>query len=176
MSLERHHLKEYKYEGFELEQACLGHKINWKEIFKKQGISEERLTHEGLFEAYEKFYPLNPQIPQKKWGKDLFNLVADKLQLDLENPEELKFINVLGTRLDRKGIDCYFSFKNPKTEKEASLGIDLSGNPKKDEWKAHVIQEEDIELDPKNIEYIPKLDAIAEKIAYKLKDKTELIH
>ena len=35
-----------------------------KEIFKKQGISEEKLTHDGLFKAYERLYPLNPQIPQ----------------------------------------------------------------------------------------------------------------
>jgi hypothetical protein len=179
MRLERHYFKEYQYKGFELEQACVGNEIGWKEIFKKQGISEEKLTHEGLFKAYEKFYPLDPQIPQKKWGKDLFNLVADKLELDIEDPEELKFINVLGTRLDRKGIDCFFLFKNPKTEKEKPCTIDITSHPKKDEWKADlIINKDDIMLDWKKDfeQYMEKLDEIADKIANGLKDKTELIH
>jgi len=179
MRLEGYYPREYLYKGFELEQACLGHKIDWENILKKEGISEEKLSHEGLFRAYEKFYPLNLQIPQKKWGKDLFNLVADKLGLDVENPEELKFINVLGTRLDRKGIDCFFLFKNPKTEKEKPCTVDITSHPKKDEWKADlIINEDDIMLDwKKNPEqYIEKLDEIAEKIADGLKNKTELIH
>jgi hypothetical protein len=171
--------EKYQHKGFELEQACIGDEIKWKDIFKKQDISEEELTHEGLFEAYEKFYPHNPQIPQKKWGKDLFNLVADKLKLDIENPEELKFINVLGTRLDRKGVDCFFLFKNPRTKKEKPCTIDITAHPKKHEWKADlVINQDDIMLDWRKDpeEYMEKLDKIAEEITYKLRNKTELVH
>jgi len=171
--------QEYRYRGFELEEACLGHKIDWKNRLENEGVSEEDLSHKKLFEIYEKLYPFNPQIPQKKWGKDLFNLVADKLNLDIENPEELKFINVLGTRLDRKGADCFFSFKNPKTGKIDYCTIDITANPKKDAGKADVlVGENDITLDYQNNpeEYMEKLEIMAEKIAHLLKEKTELIH
>lgn len=173
MGVERFHPQEYRYKGFELEEACIGHKINWKKILEEQGLSEKNLSYKKLFKTYQELYPLNPILPRKKWAKDLFNMIAEKLNIDVENPEELKFINVLGSELDNKGVDCFFSFRNPKTDKEEYCTIDISSNPQKDEARADIlINEEEIILDKKDEEYIEKLDRLANKIAVRLEEKT----
>lgn len=175
MGVEGFYPREYQYTGFELEEACIGHKINWKNTLKKQGLSEEELSYNRLFKVYQELYPLNPFLPEKTWARDLFDVVAEKLNIDVEDPKELKFINVLGTKLDRKGVDCFFSFKNPNTQKESYCTIDLTGSSDKDITRADILineSEDEIILNQKDKDYIEKLDKLAEKITTRLEEKT----
>jgi hypothetical protein len=169
--------KEYQYRGFELEQAYLGHKINWQEILKKNNIPADQLTREQWEKIIQKLYPDDPLLPKKKWGRDLYNWVADKLKLDIENPEGLYFYNSLGTGLDRMGVDCFFVFKNPWTGKQANFTIDLTLNPKKDKYKADIIVGEMPDHRTNSEDYNLEMEKLADVIAERLKTDTgETIH
>lgn len=178
--------------GFELENQWLGHKIDWDSILKKRNISKEEAEKWGQ-ERWKEFiqrnYPKNPKLPEKnpaklpdkKLARDLFDFVAEKLGLDPDEQKGLDFYNSLGTKLDRMyGVDCFFVFKNPRTGKKADLTIDITAETLKDEYKAnHIIREAPDPPRPgednyrqKEIEYIEKMDEIAEEIAEKLKNKT----
>ena len=169
--------KEYKYRGFELEEACLGHKINWEEILKKKNIPSENLTRKQWEKFIRELYPDDPLLPKKKWGRDLYNWVADKLRLDIENPEGLYFYSSLGTDLDKMGVDCFFIFKNPKTGRETIFTIDLTTNPQKEEYKADAIVSAmpDHRTNPED--YNLEMEKLADIIAEKLEAETkEAIH
>ena len=171
---------ERQFRGFELEEECIGHKIDWSEILKQKRIPEEGLSRKQWERIIQELYPLDPQSPKKKWSKDLFDFVADKLNLDIEEPEGLYFYNALGSGLDRKGADCFFVFKNPNTKKEAVFKIDITANPKKDEpdapWRADLIINRTPDYRSNPEDYVQEMDKIAAKIAERLKEKTELIH
>ena len=101
---ERHSL------GDDAEKHYLGYGPKVDDLLIKDNIDPTRLSYKDLRKEFVSHYPLNPEIPQKKWSKDLYNLVADKLDLDLENPKGLAFYNCLGTNLDRRGNGLFFRF------------------------------------------------------------------
>jgi len=175
MGLE-HIPQERIYRGFELEQACLGHKIDWEKIFAKNKVSPETLGYEQCEKIIRELYPDDPTMPKKKWGKDLYNFVADKLRLDMENPEGLYFYSSLGSPLDKMGVDCFFVYTNPQTKKEATFTIDLTANPKKDEYRADLVMGEMPDHRANPDEYSLELEKIADQIAENLKTKTAPIH
>ena len=167
--------QEYRYRGFEAEEELLGHKLDWENILQENKIPHEKHTRREWQEILEQVYPEDPLMPTKKWGKDLYNFVAEKLGIDIDDAESLKFYKTLGTDLDRMGIDCFFTFKNPKNQRETSFTIDLTTKPKKDEYKANaVIQANEVPDYRKNLEkYIDHMEKLAELIAEELKNKTE---
>lgn len=165
--------QEYRYRGFELEESCLGHKINWDEILEKNKISSENLTCRQWEKIIQECYPDNPIMPKKKWGRDLYNFVADKLELDIENPEGLYFYNSLGSPLDKMGVDCFFVFKNPQTKREGTFTIDLTANPEKEKYRADLVVGEIPDHRVKPEEYSLELEKIADQAAEKLKTETE---
>ena len=170
---------EHIHRGFELEEHLIGHKIDWPSILKQNKISPETLRYRDWQKIIQELYPENPTMPKQKWGKDLYNFVAEKLGLDIENTEDLKFFNSLGTPMDRNGIDCFFTFKNPQTGKEAMFTIDVTANPKKDEWKANLVIGEmpNYRESPEEKEkYIEEMEKASGRIAEKLRDDTEFIH
>ncbi len=174
------------YRGFEFEEACLGHKIDWDSVLHQNKISPEKLNLREWTEIIKKLYPEDPIMPKQKWGRDLYDFVADKLELDIENPEGLMFFNSLGTPLDRKrDTDCFFVFKNPKTKKEALFTIDLTSDPR--ELTPGVTHQDSLNQADLVIgempdyhkypeAYILEMEKIADKISEKLKDKTETVH
>jgi len=171
--------KEYRYRGFEAEEELLGHKLPWENILEKNNIPPDRRTRREWQEILQSIYPENPIIPNKKWGKDLYNFVAEKLELDIDDIESLKFYNSLGTDLDRMGVDCFFVFKNPQTGKETIFTIDLTTNPQKDEAKSDlIVNAQEIPNYHKNLEnYITVMEKYAEHIAQILEERTkETIH
>lgn len=165
-------------EGFETENHFLGNGPKIDDLLIKENIDPTQLSHRALREKIVEYYPLNRELPQKKWSKDLYNLVADKLDLDLENPRGLAFYNCLGTNLDRRGTDCFFVFKNPQNGREAYFEIDITANDKKDAWKSDLVVNINNFPDPHKDEnaYISDLGKIAEIIAEKLLHDTETIH
>jgi len=167
--------QEYKYQGFEAEEQLLGHKLPWEKILKENNISPDRRTRKEWQQILQHIYPENPIVPNKKWGKDLYDFTADKLELDIDDIESLKFYNSLGTDVDRMGVDCFFVFKNPQTGKEAVFNIDLTTNLQKDEAKSDlIIHAQQIPDYNKNENgYIAEMKKIAELIAKDLKSKTE---
>jgi hypothetical protein len=166
--------QEYRYRGFELEEACLGHKIDWSTILRKNNISTENLTTRKDWERIiQELYPDDPTMPKQKWGKDLYNFVADKLNLDLEEPQGLCFYNSLGSVLDKMGIDCFFTYKNQKTGKDAIFTIDLTTNPQKEQYKADLVVGEIPDHHKNPEDYALELEKIADQIADKLKTDTE---
>lgn len=166
--------QEYRYRGFEAEEQFLGHKLNWENILEENKISPGRRTRGEWQKILQNIYPENPTIPNKKWGKDLYNFVAEKLELDIDDVESLKFYNSLGTDIDRMGVDCFFVFKNPQTGKESVFNIDLTTNPQKDEAKSNlVINVHEIPDYHKNLEeYVIETQKIADTIAEHLKHET----
>jgi len=170
--------REYIYKGLDEEQAILGNKLDWDNLLRENKISAGRKRFKEWINILQKIYPENPTIPKKKWGRDLYNFVADQLRLDIDDEESLKFYKTLGTDLDRMGIDCFFAFKNPKTKKTAIFTIDVTINPHKDEAKADmIVNTDEIPDHRKNQEeYIDRMEEIAETIAENLKEKTEFIH
>jgi hypothetical protein len=170
---------EYRYRGMEEEESLLGHKLDWKNLLETNKISCEKRPFVTWQKIIQNIYPEDPTMPKKKWSKDLYNFVAEKLGLDIDDMENLKFYRTLGTDLDRMGVDCFFVFNNPITKKEADFTIDLTINPQKDEAKANmVINASGIPDYRINIEeYIAKMEEIAGQIAETLKEKTkETIH
>lgn len=163
-----------EFAGIELERHYLGNPINWSPILAEQGLrlQGKELDLKGWIELFKKYYPLKPQSPEKKWGKDIFDFTAKELGLDIEKPEGLSFYNATGSGLDYRGIDCFFVFKNPETKKEAFITIDISGNPKKDEWKADKVLHEFPDWRFKEKEYIEEMEERAKEIAKVLKSKT----
>ena len=149
-----------EFAGMELEGDYLGPKINWEPIYAKRGLNEKgkELNLKQWIDLFKEEYPLNPQAPEKKWGKDIFDFTAEELGLDIEEPKGLSFYNATGSGLDQRGIDCFFIFKNPKTKKEAFVTIDLTTNPKKDEWKADIILNEFPDYRSKTDEYIEEME------------------
>ena len=170
--------QEHIFRGLEEEQALLGHKLDWEDLLKKNKISSERKPFRKWVEIIQNIYPENPAVPQRKWGKDLYNFVADQLKLNLDDIESLKFYKTIGTDLDRMGVDCFFIFKNPETYKEAVFTIDLTINPKKDEAKADMVVKTDEIPDHRTDEedYIVKMEKLAEQIAEQLKNRTKFTH
>lgn len=168
---------EYKYQGFEAEEELLGHKLDWDDILQKKQITREKRTLRAWQQILEQVYPENPLIPSKKWGKDLYYSVAEKLGIDVDTDEteNLRFYKTLGTDLDRMGIDCFFTFRNPQTKQETSFTIDLTTHPNKDDYKADTIVQADEIPDYRQDEkkYIDYMEKLAEVIAKELKNKTE---
>lgn len=171
------HPQEYRYRGFEAEEELLGHKLDWDAIKEKNKIPPGKRSSREWREILQNVYPENPIVPSKKWGKDLYNFVAERLELNIDDTESLKFYKSTGTDLDRMGTDCYFVFKNPKTGREAIFTIDVTAKSKeqKDEYKANVIvHAEEIPDHHKNLEaYIQKMQELADYVAETLKNKTE---
>ncbi len=102
-------------------------------------------------------------------------MVAKHLGLDIQNPKDqgLYFYNTLDTGLDYKGIDGLFIFNDPKTKQEKRLTIDLTENPKKDEWKAdYIINKIPFRENLGREKYEEKMDELAIEIAEKLIEKT----
>jgi hypothetical protein len=172
------HLQEHVFKGLEEEQALLGHKLDWENLLKKNEIPHQRKPFREWIQIVQDIYPENPIVPQRKWGKDLYNFVADKLELDIDDIESLKFYKTLGTDLDKMGVDCFFIFKNPETGKEAIFTIDITVNPQKDEAKSDMtIKTDEIPDHRKDEEnYIQEMQQLADHIAEALKSKTELTH
>lgn len=166
-----------EFAGIELEGHYLGPKINWDPIYAKHRLHEKgkELNLKQWVELFKKAYPLDPQSPEEKWGKDIFDFTAKELGLDIEEPKGLSFYNATGSGLDYRGIDCFFIFKNPKTKKEAFITIDITDNPQKDEWKADKILHAFPDWRSKEDEYIKEMEEAAEEIAKGLKNKTEPI-
>lgn len=165
-----------EFAGMELEEHYLGHPINWEPIYAKRGLKEKgkELNLKQWVELFKEEYPLNPQTPEKKWGKDIFDFTAQELDLDVEEPEGLSFYSARGSGLDFRGIDCFFVFKNPKTKKEGLFTIDLSKEEKKDEWKADKVLHEFPDWRSKQNEYIEKMEETAKEIAEVLKHRAGL--
>ncbi len=130
---------EKRCSGFEAENAFLGSGPKVDDLLIKNNIDPTKLSRGMLRKAIVEHYPLNPEIPQKKWANDLFDLVAEELNLDPENPQGLKFYNCLGTNLDKRGVDCFFVFQNPINGREAYFEIDITANSKKDAWKSDLV-------------------------------------
>lgn len=164
--------KKQEFMGRELEEHYLGHPVDWGSVLSKQNMKLENLTFRQWIDVFKKYYPLDPKMPEKKWGKDLFNFVAEELRIDPENPQELDFFNSLDSKLDKAGIDCFFLFKNPKTKKESIFTIDLTAEPKKDEWKADKVLHEFPDWRSKEDEYIEKMKETAKQIAERLIEKS----
>ncbi len=167
--------QEYRYRGFEAEEEFLGHKLDWKNILQENKIHQEKHTRREWQKILEQVYPENPLIPTKKWGRDLYNFVAEKLGIDIDDMESLKFYKTLGTDLDRMGIDCFFTFKNPGTQRETSFTIDLTTEPKKDEYIADaIVRANEVPDHRQDMErYIDYMENLAEVITKELKNKTE---
>lgn len=163
--------------GNEAEEAFLGHKLDWENILQKNNITSEKRPFQAWQQILEQVYPENPLIPTKKWGKDLYYAVAEKLKIDVDtdDTENLKFYKTLGTDLDRMGIDCFFTFRNPQTQRKTSFTIDLTTNPKKDEYKADITVQANEVPDYRQDEgkYVDYMEKLAELIARDLKNKTE---
>lgn len=119
--------------GTEFEDHCLGPGPKVDDLLVKDDLDPTQLSYKDLRKEFVSHYPLNPEIPQKKWGKDLYDLVAERLGLDPENPTGLKFYNCLGTNLDKRGTDCFFLFRNSSNGHEAYFELDITTNDKKDE-------------------------------------------
>jgi hypothetical protein len=170
--------QEYRYRGFEAEEELLGHKLDWENILQENKIPHEKHTRREWQQILEQVYPEDPLMPTKKWGKDLYNFVAEKLGIDVDDTESLKFYKTLGTDLDRMGIDCFFIFRNPITKKETTFTIDLTINPQKDEAKSNMVintkEIPDHRKDPKG--YIAVMEKFTEHIAKQLRGETEYRH
>lgn len=175
MRIEQH--KEY-ISGFEAEEALLGQKLDWEKILQKHEITAEKRPFQAWQQILENVYPENPFMPAKKWGKDLYDAVAKKLEIDVDTDDtkNLRFYKTLGTDLDRMGIDCFFTLTNPQTKRETSFTIDLTTRPQKDEYKADItVQANEIPNHRTNeTEYIKYMENLAEIIAKELKNKTEI--
>jgi hypothetical protein len=189
MRFEGNYPKESQYSGFETEEECIGHKIKWSDVLGKIEVPKSGFSKEKWEKIIMEKYPLDPSLPKKKWSIDLLNFVSDKLNLDIDS-EDLKFYNSLGSPLDEKGVDCFFSFKNPNTKKEAVFTIDLTKNINKPDWKIddknpkdwkikrpktnHLIIDikefPDHRSDPDG--YIQKMEEKSETIAKRLIEKT----
>jgi hypothetical protein len=164
--------RKQEFIGRELEEHYLGFPVDWEQILAKNKINPENLTRQDWLKIFKEHYPLDPKMPEKKWGKDLFNFVAEELRIDPENPQELDFFNSLGSKLDRAGIDCFFLFKNPNTKKEVIFSIDLTAEEKKDEWKADAVLKEFPDYRSQEDEYIEKMKETAKQIAKRLIEKS----
>lgn len=169
---------EKNYSGFEAENAFLGNGPKIDDLLLKENTDPSKLSRTELREKIIQFYPLRPEMPEKKWGRDLYNLIAEELKLDPENPTGLAFYNCLGTNLDRRGVDCFFVFKNFQTRRKAYFDIDITTNDKKDRWKSDlVINVNDFPDHHKDEQmYLSELKSYAKMIAEKLLFDTQTIH
>ena len=169
-------------EGFETENQFLGNGPKIDDLLIKRNMDPARLSHNVLRNAIVENYPpdLKPEMPQKKWSKDLYDLVAEKLGLDPEDPKGLSFYNCLGTNLDRRGVDCFFVFENPQNNRRGYLELDITARPNKDGHTSGSILVVNVENFPdprKDLKsYMFELTKIAEIIAEKLLQDTGTIH
>ncbi len=190
MRLEGYYPGEYRYEGFETEEECLGPKPDWDNILEKSKIPETDISKERWMKFFAEDCPENLVkllTPKTKWSKDLVNFVEEKLGLE-EEPEALKLLSTIGGPLDEKGIDCFFILKDPKTKKPIFLSIDLSKHTSKVDWKIdekkpsewglrkpkadHIINLDEFPSHRHNLKkYIQKMDEESQKIAEKIKVK-----
>lgn len=186
MRLEGYYPKEYRYQGFESEEECIG-QINWPNILKNINLPKEKLTKKQWIKIIKENYPLNPLLPKKKWSKDLVNFLEEKLELK-EDREVLEFYNTLGSPLDKMGVDCLLSFKNLKTKEKIDFAIDITRSKSKEDWEIDKEKpsewgakkpKADFVIDIKKFPdhhsnpqgYIQTMDEVSEEIAATMKEK-----
>lgn len=79
--------------------------------------------------------------PRKYFSRRLREEVAAQLNLDIkENPYNVQFYNAVSTVLDYKfGTDAFLAIKEPNSDFNARITLDLTTNATKDRHKANVI-------------------------------------
>ncbi|OGZ28214.1 MAG: hypothetical protein A2931_03130 [Candidatus Niyogibacteria bacterium RIFCSPLOWO2_01_FULL_45_48] len=89
-----------------------------------------------LFGYVEKYFDGDPTNPERKFLKDLRGEVA--LELGFVKPEDqkrLKAFPVVGTELDRRGADFFFSVDIPGKDKALRIVGDVTSAPEHEKTK-----------------------------------------
>jgi len=89
-----------------------------------------------LFDYVEEYFDGDPIKPERKFLRDLRGEVA--LRLGFVKPDDqkrLKVFPVVGTELDRRGADFFFSIHIPGAEKTARIIGDVTNAPEHEKLK-----------------------------------------
>lgn len=112
--------------------------------FKKDTPPEVKKTIETrgpertgkLFGLVEKYFDGDPTNPERKFLKDLRWEVAKELGfVKPEDQAKLKVFPVVGTELDRRGADFFFSIHIPGAEKVTRIMGDVTSAPEYEKIK-----------------------------------------
>ncbi|QQG45974.1 MAG: hypothetical protein HYY55_03285 [Candidatus Niyogibacteria bacterium] len=89
-----------------------------------------------LFDYVEKYFDGDPTNPKRKFLRDLREKIASELGfIKPDDQKRLKVFPVVGTELDRRGADFFFSIHIPGAEKAARIVGDVTNAPEHEKLK-----------------------------------------
>jgi hypothetical protein len=136
-----------------------------------ENLENTYLPYKKAMEVVKKMQPFDPSDPKPRFANDLHATIAEKLKL--EDYRKLKFFTAVSSHLDIwHGTDAFFELD--LEGKKIIVTLDATSNPNKDVCKADVLVEIPHEgLDPKEdrIEYIEKIEEVADEIVGVIKNK-----
>jgi hypothetical protein len=136
------------YSGTELEADIFGKPKfakAYEEAYKKAAAERGYLPYGRAQEIIREFYPEDPTNPKKEFAKDLRLEICDRLELDEEEADCVKFYSAVGTALDRfHGVDGWFEIDLDSEEfgtLHAEVTMDATKRPDKleDGYKADMV-------------------------------------
>ncbi|MBN1325573.1 hypothetical protein JW977_01145 [Candidatus Falkowbacteria bacterium] len=165
--------------GEEFEQMFFGEKINWRRIAEKYGVDiTAYMDPKKCIQFITEHYPENRTIiPEKKVSRDLYDVVAEGLGIDLDTVDleylqnHLRFYSSLYTSLDYyNGVDGFFEYIDPKGH-HIYCALDTTQNPYKAEYKADLKVMGFPDYKKHMDDYLKWLDFMGKKVVYVLQTK-----